>query len=48
MTEDYLAIYERMAAVRTRPAARVNGRITRTVSRSRIAAATAAPQTDAA
>ncbi len=48
MTEDYLAIYERMAALRTRPAARVNGRIARTVSRSRIAAATAAPHTDAA
>ncbi len=48
MTDDYLAIYERMAAVRTRPAARINGRISRSASRSRIAAAAAAPHTDAA
>ena len=48
MTDDYLAIYERMAAVRTNPAARVNGRISRSSSRPRIATAAAAPQSDAA
>lgn len=48
MAEDYLAIYERMAVVGVRPAARMNGRKSYLANHSRVTARQIAPHTDAA